>query len=668
MRLALVSLCMGLCITSAWAQDRPPAPTGSGAQAIKTAALVPPIPDPLPLPGPSLAPAGPPLGKPQAVAFMGAGSASSYLPVTPPSRAAPAVLRSNDPPAEYHTVAVLRRPRPGEEPVDDTMRDDPRSRQGVPAPADRPRSYEDLQNRGDVVPVPDRWRILEGLGIKGKWYDPYNNNVLKGDKPVYGEDWFVQLNLISDTVAEPRAFPVPVGFASTSRPGTNDLFGKPDQFVFSQSVITNLTLIKGNTAFKPPDIEFRITPVFNYNYVKVKELGLLRRDPLQGKTRSDSHVGMQELFVDYHIRNVSDRYDFDSVRVGIQPFNADFRGFLFLDNQPGVRLFGTRNNNIFQYNLAWFRRLEKDTNSGLNDLGKKTRDDDIFIANVYHQDFPVLGFTSQVTAIYNRNTEKEVFYDSNEFLQRPASIGQERPHEYDVGYLGYNGDGHYNRLNLTVASYYAYGQEDGSVFTDEKSDIRAWFLAAEPSVDYSWTRLRGSFLYASGDKDPFDKKSKGFSAIFENPQFAGADTSFWIRQNIPLIGGGGVTLSPRNGVLPDLRSSKEHGQSNFVNPGLRLLGAGADFDVLPQLRLTTNVNHLDFNETGVLEVLRNEGDIRKNIGWDMSASAIYRPLMSQNVVFRLSYATLLPGNGFKDLYHTDNEHFYTVLANLTLAY
>jgi len=654
-RREIVALFLGLFSTPCWAESK--------------AAVPPPVPEAPSVVMPSLVPAGAPLGAPLQAAFSGSASASSYLDAYPPLLPARPVSSASDTDIKYQQVAqVLRRPRPGDVPVDDTVRGDPRARKGAPIPAGRPRSYEDLQARGDIVPVPDRWRILEGLGIKGKWYDPYSNNVLKGDKPVYGKDGFVLLNIISDTVYEPRAFPVPVGFATTSRPGSNDLFGDPDQYVFNQNLITNLTLIKGNTAFKPPDLEFRLTPVFNYNHVRVKELGLLRRAPDRGKTRSDNHVGLQELFVDYHIRNVSERYDFDSIRVGIQPFNADFRGFLFLDNQLGVRLFGTRNNNIFQYNLAWFKRLEKDTNSGLNDTGKQIRDDDVFIGNLYYQDFPVLGFTSQITAIYNRNRENEFFYDSNEFLQRPASIGLERTHDYDVGYLGYNGDGHFGRVNLTVSGYYALGQEDGSVFTDEKSDISAYFLAAEPSYDFSWTRLRGSFLYASGDKDPFDKKSKGFSAIFENPQFAGADTSFWIRQNIPLIGGGGVTLSPRNGGLPDLRSSKEHGQSNFVNPGLRLLGGGADFDVLPQLRLSTNFNHLNFNETEVLEALRNEGAISSSIGWDMSASAIYRPMMSQNVVFRLSYATLLPGKGFKDLYHTENEHFYTLLANLTLAY
>ena len=104
---------------------------------------------------------------------------------------------------------------------------------------------------------------------------------------------------------------------------------------------------------------------------------------------------MQEAFIDYHLRNVSDRYDFDSVRVGIQPFQFDFRGFLFNDQQLGVRLFGNRDNNRFQYNLAAFWRLEKDTNSGLNDVIQPPRDDWVLHANLYRQDFPFVGLTSQ---------------------------------------------------------------------------------------------------------------------------------------------------------------------------------------------------------------------------------------------------------------------------------
>ena len=316
--------------------------------------------------------------------------------------------------------------------------------------------------------------------------------------------------------------------------------------------------------------------------------------------------------------------------------------------------------------FAHFRRLEKDINSGLNDVSEDLRDDDIFIANLYWQDQPKLGFFSQFTVAYNRNREDETFYDENDFIARPASLGLEIAREYDVYYLGYNGDGHFGRLNLTTSFYVALGEEDGAVFTGEDSDIEAYFFAIEPGIDFDWIRLRGSILYASGDDDPFDDKSEGFAAILENPQFAGADTSYWIRQGIPLIGGGRVALSQRNAVLPSLLSSKEHGQSNFTNPGIFLLGGGVDLDILPELRLTFNVNYLEFAETEVLKVARNQGNVDEEIGLDVSAAVIWRPFMSQNVVLRLSYAQLLTGDGYHDLY--EDEDPYSLLFNLILTY
>ena len=32
----------------------------------------------------------------------------------------------------------------------------------------------------DSISVPDRWRIMDTLGFKFPWYDPYNHNVYKG--------------------------------------------------------------------------------------------------------------------------------------------------------------------------------------------------------------------------------------------------------------------------------------------------------------------------------------------------------------------------------------------------------------------------------------------------------------------------------------------------------
>ena len=43
------------------------------------------------------------------------------------------------------------------------------------------------------MPIPDRWRIVEALGYKNNIFDPYNRNVLKADRPVFGEDWFFQI-------------------------------------------------------------------------------------------------------------------------------------------------------------------------------------------------------------------------------------------------------------------------------------------------------------------------------------------------------------------------------------------------------------------------------------------------------------------------------------------
>lgn len=549
-------------------------------------------------------------------------------------------------------------------------------------------------------PVPDRWRLIETLGlVKQDVLDPYHQNTYKGDRPLClptdeeqerrkeagqkpcrtpkflglsHEDWFFTINAASDTVVEPRSFPIPVGNQTTSRPDSNDTFGRPYSLVLSQTFIGGFSLSKGYTAYKPPEIEYRVSLAYNLNYVQVPERRVLFVAPSKPPHRFDQFLGVQELFIDKHIRNTSDRYDFDSIRIGIQPFQSDFRGFLFNDQQLGIRLFGNRDNNRFQYNLAAFWRLEKDTNSGLNSVVNRPRDDFVFVANAYLQDFPVPGFTSQGTVVYNMNREqKRIEVDDNGFPVRPALLGDLRGREYDVVYVGYNGDGHFGRVNLTASVYGAFGEDRNSFFTSQAAKIEAYFAAAEASMDFDWIRVRLSGLYASGDKKPYNNVEGGFDAIFENPIFAGADTSYYIRQSIPFAGGGrAVVLSGRNALLNDLRSSKEQGQSNFNNPGTALLGVGADFDLTPTTRLTLNANHLWFANTATLQALRVEGSIPKSIGFDLSAAATWRPKANQNLVFRLSGALLQPGAGFKDLFASQprDQRFYSVLLNAIVTY
>jgi len=552
----------------------------------------------------------------------------------------------------------------------------------------------------DHIAIPDRWRLIETLGIvRERWWDPYNQNILKGDRPLCipteeeqarrreagqarcrtpsilgltSPDWFFVASAISDTVFEPRSFPIPVGVQSTQRPGSNDVFGRNNSIAAVQTIIFGAALIKGSTAYKPPDIEWRLTLAAQANYVDVPERRVLDVRPSVGSNRFDYALGVQEAFIDYHLGNTSYRYDFYSVRAGIQPFNLDFRGFLFQDQQLGIRLFGNRDNNRIQFNLAAIWRLEKDTNSGLNNLFQTPRDDWILHANVFRQDFPVVGLTSQLSLTWNINRERgELEVDDNGFPVRPALIGNLFTRNYDAFYVGYNADGRIGRVNLTASAYGLFGSDRDSIFTGEEARIESFFAAFEPSYDFNWIRLRGAALFASGDGDPYDNVQRGFDAIFENPIFAGADTSYWIRQTIPFAGGGrAVALNGRNGILNSVRSSKEQGQSNFVNPGTMLLGVGADFDITPQFRLSANVNHLWFHRTEVLEALRIQGTIRRDIGWDLSAALIYRPTAIQNVVFRLSGALLQPGTGFRDLFDNQpqDDRYYSVLFNTILTY
>ncbi len=543
----------------------------------------------------------------------------------------------------------------------------------------------------DEFPVPDRWRLAKALcpdknftGLQNvchSSFDPYHQNTLKGDRPIdlhkvpwlplKGDDWFFVLNGISDTIVEPRSFPTPASRQVVVRPDQNGVFGRQESLVAAQTFIASVALIKGSTAYKPPDIEYRITLAYNVNHVNVQERRVLYVEPSRPTHRTDGWLGVQELFIDKHLGNRSDRYDFDSIRVGIQPFQADFRGFLFNDNQLGIRLFGNRDNNRYQYNVAAIWRLDKDTNSGLNNVISQPREDYVVFANLFAQDFPLPGLTSLVSATANINREDDIGIDDNGFPIRPILLGDLRPRKYEAYYLGYSVDGRINRLNVSSSVYGVFGRDSHNLFTSQRADIRAFFAAAELSYDIDWIRLKLSGLYASGDSKPYDNKETGFDAIFENPIFAGADTSYWIRQSIPFAGGGRVVnISQRNGILNNLRSSKDQGQSNFNNPGTMLLGVGADFDVLPQLRVSTNLNHLWFETTETLKALRVEGSIPKSIGWDLSSAVIYRPSMVQNAVFRLSGAVLQPGDGFRDLFTNakGDKRYYSILFNAILTF
>jgi Carboxypeptidase regulatory-like domain len=530
--------------------------------------------------------------------------------------------------------------------------------QRLEQPADlQSESPESLPSANLVFqPEPDRWTIAmpdwDRYGIGGerpyarsRTWDPFNRNKLKGDYPIFGSRTFLNLSAVSDTFFDGRRLPTPSG-ESTALPGQPGFFGKGRQLFVDQVFLISLDLSHGDTSFRPADWRIRITPGVSINYLNVQELGIVNANVARGTARLDSHIGLQEAFAEVKLADLSKNYDFVSVRAGIQQFTSDFRGFIFNESQPGIRFFGNLDSNRWQYNLAYFNFLEKNTNSGINSFA--LRNQQVILANAYRQDFLFSGYTAQFSVHYNID-QASILYDDNGFLVRPAPIGTVRPHSVHAAYLGWAGDGHIGWLNMSHAFYQAFGNDSFNPLSARPVTIDARMAALELSVDKDWARFKTSIFYASGDGNPSSGRAHGFDSIDDFPEFAGGIFSLWNREGIRLTGTGVLLTSP-NSILPDLRSSKDEGQANFVNPGILLVNMGTNLDLTPKLRAFINVNYLEFMRTEPLELLLFQGNIRHSIGFDYSAGVRYRPPLTENITLTAGASALAPGAGFRDIY------------------
>jgi hypothetical protein len=532
-------------------------------------------------------------------------------------------------------------------------------------------------------PNPDRWDIAmpewrryekqpDVPYVKGHWYDPFNRNRIKGDSPIFGQRWFFNFTGTSETGFDGRRLPVPSGLNAPD-PGSSGFFGRGEQAFVSENLRLSFDLFRGDTSFRPVDFRIRFTPEINLNFLQTRERGIVNIDTRKGTNRFDTHVGLQEAFVEAKLHDLSPNYDFVSVRAGIQQFTSDFRGFLFSEEQPGVRIFGNLHSNRLAYNLAGFDLLEKNTNSGLNTFHK--RGQQVYVANFYIQDFLSKGYTTEFSFHYNRDNAS-IHYDDNGFLVRPEPVGAVvngtvHPHNIRAYYLGWTGNGHIGRLNVSNAFYQALGHDDFNTIAGRRVNINARMAALELSVDKDWVRYRASFFYASGDSSNrsgasrTDGTARGFDSIVDDTHFAGTDNSFWDREGIRLTATGVALVNPMS-LLPDLRSSKEEGQANFVNPGIYIFNLGADFDVTPKLRAFVNSNYLRFDRTEPLELLLFQRPIRHSIGTDFGAGFEYRPPLSENIVVRGGASALVPGQSLQDIF--DGKVMFSAFASVKFQF
>ncbi len=202
----------------------------------------------------------------------------------------------------------------------------------------------------DTREVRDRWRIgfpeYDRYGDKGargrdvpfkkaRWFNPYEQNVLKGDKPILGDGYFIVLSGSSTSGIEIRRTPSGNN-VSSAEPESNNFFGRPESLSFNQTIQLSFEFFKGQTVFQPRSWAIKVSPTFSVpNYLNARENGIVNIDVRRGTNRTDYHVSLEEAFGEVKLFDANDNYDSVSVRAGIQPFTADFRGFLYSDNNLG---------------------------------------------------------------------------------------------------------------------------------------------------------------------------------------------------------------------------------------------------------------------------------------------------------------------------------------------
>jgi hypothetical protein len=468
----------------------------------------------------------------------------------------------------------------------------------------------------EFIPMPDRWRFpfprydryspkQDTPWVTGSTFDPYNQNILKSDYPVHGNHTFLNLNLQSATTINPRV--VAAG-------------GRREQFFTNQNFVMGAELFGGTGAFEPKRWAVRVTTVANFNFIANNTL-----NPFDSR-RGNSRLAVEEAFVERRLAVVSPNFDFVSLRVGMQNFNSDFRGFLFADNQLGARLFGTLNSNRDQYNIAFFSMRQRDEVSQLHSFDNRRQS--VFLLNWFRQDFGTKGYTALFNFVYNNDEGR--------------NIGDR--HHLNVGYLGFHGDGKWGKLNVDHAFYWAFGHDALNRIAHREQTINAQMGAFEGSVDRDWMRWRGSFFYASGDGNLNDDRATGFDMIQDNPNFAGGPFQFWTQQQTAL-GSAVGTLKNKFSLLPNLRN-KFNDRANFVNPGLLLWNIGGDFRVTPKLKLVTNLSYLRFARAGLLRQITGDIGINSGIGTDLSFGTKYRPFENENMFIVAGAAVLFPQGGY----------------------
>lgn len=508
------------------------------------------------------------------------------------------------------------------------------SQQPQPAGATRPGKGKEKPT--EYRPVDTRWRTYTLEGVPQYGYhllDPYHQNRIKGDFPMFGQNWFTEVDTFQTAVYQNRRnldFSKNPVFASQIAAGKLRFFSH-NNFADENAVFGG-EIRHNDDRFFPSNYRFHIDGAVDFKH------DINAFDPL-----SEAHGQIFDAFMDFQLADPG-KVDFNQIflRGGIQNFKSDFHGLIFNDVGLGGRIFGDELKNRLRWDVVFLKLFQKDAVSGFIDFTKPSAHD-VFITRLTWEDFLVKGWTSEWSFHFNHDPR--------------AGVGGAPGLNLNTFYAGTTLDGHVGRFIFNPAIYGVMGHADHLVSGAVQTHfVRAWngLIDLEYPLDY-W-KFRVGYDYASGD-NPNSTIDTGFDAISDAVILFGGPISYLVGQDIK-FGKGDFTRA--NSFLPAFRGA--NAQANYVNPGLQLMNVGVDSIITPRVQLSLNLNYYRFNNTGTFgaAVINH-----KEMGAEENIFVQWEPFLREinnTFVIQTGLSVLHPLPGLRDAFGDSHPVYSIFLA------
>ena len=365
--------------------------------------------------------------------------------------------------------------------------------------------------------------------------DPYNQNILKGDKPIAGNSMFLVLTGALESPFEGRNLPVGSG-VSAERAGSQEFFGQYGQF-FTQPAGHGLRGgVQGPDRVQAQDVRpqghGRLQPELPARVRAQRRPHRPARGqdaPARGRVAGGGVRGGQARRPLAELRRGLGARGHPALRVRLPRPHLQ-------RHEPGRAPVRQR----VEQPLAVQPRRVRPAGEGHQQRPQHVRE--ARAARLHRERLPpghlhprLHALRSATTAARTARPRSSTSTRTGSWCGRRASAARACTRSPRTTWA-WPGDGHLGKINVSHAAYYAFGtDEDHGVGGHQ--DIRAGFGALEASIDKDWTRFKATFVYASGRRRPAGRQGQRLRLHLRLQQLRG--------RAVQLLGALGHRRSPR---------------------------------------------------------------------------------------------------------------------------